>query len=299
MLDAIKIIECPRDAMQGMRNFIPSEKKIALINALLKVGFDTIDFGSFVSPKAIPQLKDTAEVLDGIDLSATNTRLLAIIANTKGAEIASAFEKVSFTGFPFSLSPTFLKSNINSSFYKSIRIAEECLVIAHKHNQELVLYFSMAFGNPYGDEWCPNLVKKWVGFFAKRGVKIIALSDTIGVSDTEKIHDLFTKVIPAFPEVEFGFHLHTEDKDWHNKIEVAYDAGCRRFDGVINGMGGCPMAKYELVGNLNTKHLVEFLEERNIPHGLDMKKFEEAAAFADQVFNFSVLDTFTNNNNKI
>lgn len=280
----IKIIESPRDAMQGLTRFIPTEDKARYINSLLKVGFDVIDFGSFVSPKAIPQMKDTALVLEKLDLTATETKLLAIVANTRGGEDAAQFEKISYIGFPFSISPTFLKRNINSNIEKSVGIVEDLLNVCDKHNKGLVVYISMAFGNPYGDEWNPDLVAGWVRKLYDMGVRIIPLSDTVGISSKKNIAVLFSTLVPEFPEIEFGFHLHTTIRHWYRKVNAAFVNGCRSFDTVINGLGGCPMAENRLVGNLRTSNLLEYFEINYVPVQIDEKAFEEAYEMALEIF---------------
>jgi hydroxymethylglutaryl-CoA lyase len=259
----VKIIECPRDAMQGMQEFIPTEKKAAYINSLLKVGFDTIDFGSFVSPKAIPQLRDTAEVLSMLDLSQTSTQLLAIVANLRGAEDASGFEQIKFLGFPFSVSEEFQKRNTNSTMEESLKRVDEIQQLCVKRQKELVIYISMGFGNPYGEEWNAGIVTAWVKRIAAAGVKIFALSDTVGVSNPENITHLFTHLIPAFPGVEFGAHLHSDPYSWEEKVDSAFKSGCRRFDSAIKGIGGCPMAADKLVGNLATENLLGYFDRIN------------------------------------
>lgn len=280
----IKIIESPRDAMQGLTRFIPTNDKAKYINALLKVGFDTIDFGSFVSPKAIPQLKDTAEVLSKLDLSSTNTKLLVIIGNQRGAETAVQFDEIKYLGYPFSISPTFLKRNINSNIEKSVNTVSDLLNICKKHNKELVVYISMAFGNPYGDQWNPDIVADWVYRLNKMGVKIMPLSDTVGISTKKNIALLFSSLVPEFPNVELGFHLHTTIRHWYRKVNAAFINGCTRFDTVINGLGGCPMAENRLVGNLRTSNLLEYFEINYVPVELDEEAFEEAYALALEIF---------------
>ena len=279
-----KIIETPRDAMQGIKEFIPTGKKIAYINALLKVGFDTLDFGSFVSPKAIPQLKDTAQVLEGLDLSETKTKLLAIIPNLKGAQIAEPFEQISYLGYPFSISNTFLQLNINSDIGKSFEETERILNLCQKTGKELVLYISMAFGNPYGDLWNPEIVFEWTRKLYQIGVKIIALSDTTGVGTPDSIGAAFQAVIKEFSDIEFGAHLHTTPENCTINIKAAFDNGCRRFDTVINGLGGCPMSKQEMIGNLKTRNLLAFLKERNIEHGLNLRAFHNAISLESSTF---------------
>jgi hydroxymethylglutaryl-CoA lyase len=259
----VKLIECPRDAMQGLHDFIPTDLKAAYINSLLKVGFDTIDFGSFVSPKAIPQLRDTAEVLSMIDLSQTSTHLLAIVANLRGAEDAAGFNQIKYLGFPFSVSEEFQKRNTNSTIGESLVRVEEIQKVCVKNGKELVVYISMGFGNPYGEKWDSEIVIHWVKKLAAMGIGIFALSDTVGVSNPENISHLFTHLIPEFPDVEFGAHLHSHPNIWEEKVNAAYKSGCRRFDSAIKGIGGCPMAKDELVGNLATENLVGYFEKMN------------------------------------
>ena len=280
----IKIIESPRDAMQGLTRIIPTDDKARYINTLLKVGFDVIDFGSFVSPKAIPQMSDTAEVVKKLDLSGTDTKLLAIVANTRGGEDAAQFDEITYLGFPFSISPTFLKRNINSSIEKSVAIVEDLLNICDRHNKGLVVYISMAFGNPYGDEWNPDLVAGWVRRLYEMGVRIIPLSDTVGISTKKNIALLYSTLVPEFPEIEFGFHLHTTIRHWYRKINAAFMNGCRSFDTVINGLGGCPMAENRLVGNLRTSNLLEYFEVNFVPVSINEKAFEEAYELALEIF---------------
>ena len=264
----MKIIECPRDAIQGIKQFIPTEEKITYVQSLLDLGFDTIDFGSFVSPEAIPQMKDTEEVLDSLDLSKTDTKLLAIVANTYGAQTASQFEKITYLGFPFSISQTFLEKNINSNMSKSLLTVSKILDIREKHNKELVVYISMGFGNPYGDKWSVELVEDWVRVLVKLGVKIISISDTLGSSSAEDISSIFSYVIPKYTDIEFGFHLHTEDHNWYTRIDAAYKSGCKRFDTVIDGAGGCPLSGYEMVGNLKTCDMTDYLDDNDVDHSI-------------------------------
>lgn len=280
----MKLIECPRDAMQGIKEFIPTEKKAVYINQLLKVGFDTIDFGSFVSPKAIPQMKDTMEVLGMLDLTETSTKLLAIVANLRGAQEAAAFDKISYLGFPFSVSETFQQRNTNSSIKKSLKNVEEIQQICEKQNKQLVVYISMAFGNPYGDPWNSNIVIEWTRKIASLGVKIIALADTIGVADPSTIAYLFSAVIPEFTKVEIGAHLHTTPTTWEEKVKAAIDNGCNRFDSAIKGFGGCPMAKDELTGNMPTEKLIGLLKTRNIETFINIPAFDEAMRLAEITF---------------
>lgn len=254
----MKLIECPRDAIQGLHDFISTEKKIKYINLLLASNlFDTIDFGSFVSPKAIPQMADTAEVVKGLDLSQTQTKLLAIIANERGATEACQFDKISYLGYPFSISETFQLRNTNATIAESLERVKAIQEITQKANKQLVIYISMGFGNPYGDEWNADIAIKWVDELQKLGIKIFSLSDTVGVATPESIKYLFESLIPKYPNLEFGSHLHTTPTTWQEKIEAAYNAGCRRFDGAILGYGGCPMAADELVGNMAMENLLQ------------------------------------------
>ncbi len=280
----IKIIECPRDAMQGITRFIPTQTKIDYHNALLQVGYDTLDFGSFVSPRAIPQLKDTAEVLEGLDLSNTKTKLSVIVANTIGGEIASSFDKISYLGFPFSISPTFLKNNINSTIARSVVTTNKLLNICAKQNKSLIVYISMAFGNPYGDKWSVEFVEEWVDILSKLGVRIIALSDTTGDSTADSVFSIFSDLIPRYPEVEFGFHLHTARNTWFEKVNAAYNGGCRRFDTVINGIGGCPLSGREMIGNLKTSNLLKYLDQQKCEAKINKEAFSAAYVKAMSVF---------------
>jgi hydroxymethylglutaryl-CoA lyase len=280
----LKLIECPRDAMQGIKPFIPTEVKAAYINTLLKVGFDTIDFGSFVSPKAIPQMRDTAAVLSKLDLDNTTSKLLAIVANTRGAVDACAFEEIKYLGYPFSISETFQLRNTNATIEESIGRVERIQNLCVKQNKEMVVYISMGFGNPYGDEWNVEIVGKWTERLSKMGIKILSLSDTIGVSNPESISYLFSNLIPAYPTIEFGAHLHTTPDKWREKIHAAYENGCRRFDAAIRGYGGCPMAKDDLTGNMATENLFYYLNKHKIENGLDSNIFNQGMAMALDVF---------------
>jgi hydroxymethylglutaryl-CoA lyase len=280
----IKIIECPRDAMQGIKEFIPTEKKAAYINRLLEVGFDTIDFGSFVSPKAIPQMKDTAKVLEQLDLSKTQTKLLAIVANRRGASDAAQFEEIDYLGFPFSISQTFQLRNTNSTIEESLERIQQIQEICLTNGKKLVAYISMGFGNPYGDPWNVEIVQKWTGELTRIGIHILQLSDTIGVSSPESISYLFSNLIPAYPEVEFGAHLHTLPDKWREKVESAYKSGCKRFDGAIRGYGGCPMAKDDLTGNMPTERMVTYFEREGIDTNIAPDKFREAVDMASYIF---------------
>ena len=270
----MKIIECPRDAMQGISDFIPTEKKVAYFNSLLKVGFDTLDFGSFVSPKAIPQMSDTVNVLSQLDDS--NTRLLAIVANQRGADKACSFERIDDLGYPFSVSETFQQRNTNKSIDQSLSFVEELQNSCERYDKSLVVYMSMAFGNPYGEHWHEDIVAKWGEKLSDLGVKTIALSDTIGVSNPDNIKPLFSLLIDEYPQIEWGAHLHTHLESWREKVEAAYNTGCRRFDGAIKGYGGCPMAKDDLVGNMPTEKLLSFTQEKKIETAINTLAFESA-----------------------
>lgn len=285
-METVKIIECPRDAMQGIKTFIPTQKKITYLQSLLRVGFDTIDFGSFVSPKAIPQMQDTAEVLARLDLSDTKSKLLAIIANTKGAELAAVHKEIHYLGFPFSISENFQMRNTHKSIAESIVTLNEILEIADKTNKEVVAYLSMGFGNPYGDPWSVDIVADWTQKLSDMGVKILSLSDTVGSSTPEIIDYLFSNLIPKYPGIEFGAHLHTTPLKWHEKVDSAYKAGCRRFDGAIQGFGGCPMAKDDLTGNMPTEKMLSYFTTHKISSGINSLSFESAYNEASKVFNF-------------
>jgi hydroxymethylglutaryl-CoA lyase len=283
-MQGIKLIECPRDAMQGLSEFVPTEVKAAYINQLLKVGFHSLDFGSFVSPKAIPQMRDTAEVLAKIDLSGTRTKLLAIVANQRGAEEACQFEEIRYLGYPFSVSETFQLRNTNATLAESVERTQAIQDLCVKHGKELVLYLSMGFGNPYGDPWNTEIVQKWVDALVPFGIRIFSLSDTIGCSNPENIAYLFGDLIPAYPEVEFGAHLHTQPHNWREKVQAAWEHGCRRFDGALRGYGGCPMAKDELTGNMATENMVFFFDEMGVDLGIDRSSFGKSLAMTNSVF---------------
>ncbi|MFC4269437.1 hydroxymethylglutaryl-CoA lyase [Polaribacter marinivivus] len=282
----VKIIECPRDAMQGIKShFISTDKKALYINSLLKVGFDTIDFGSFVSPKAIPQMRDTAEVLAKLDLTKTTSKLLAIIANTRGANDAVQFKEIDYLGYPFSISENFQMRNTHKTIAESIKTLDDILNLADKHNKEVVAYLSMGFGNPYGDPWNVEIVGEWTEKLSNMGVKILSLSDTIGSSTPDVISYLFSNLIPKYPKIEFGAHLHTTPDKWHEKVDAAYKAGCNRFDGAIKGYGGCPMAKDELTGNMPTEKLVSYFTAQKADTNIKPMSFESAYNKALEVFN--------------
>lgn len=284
-MNNVKIIECPRDAMQGIKShFIPTEAKAKYINALLRVGFDTIDFGSFVSPKAIPQMRDTATVLSQLDLSKTTSKLLAIVANIRGANDASQFEEIDYLGYPFSISENFQMRNTSKTIAQSIVILDEILNIASKTNKKVVAYLSMGFGNPYGDIWNVDVVAKWTDKLSKMGVEILSLSDTIGVADGKTIDYLFSNLIPLYPKIEFGAHLHTTPNTWHEKVDAAFKAGCNRFDGAIKGFGGCPMAKDDLTGNMPTEKLLSYFTAQKANTNLSPMSFESAYNEALDIF---------------
>lgn len=284
-MSALKIIECPRDAMQGITEFIPTQTKIDYLNLLLKCSFDTLDFGSFVSPKAIPQMQDTSEVLAHLDLENTKTKLLAIIANEKGAENACSHKEIDYLGFPFSLSETFQQRNTNSSMLDAFKKIDFIQNLAHKTNKKLVVYLSMGFGNPYGDEWNTNIVEDWSGKLNHElKIEILALSDTIGCANPELVNNLFSNLIPSLPSVEFGAHLHTKPEDAIDLINAAYSGGCLRFDGAIRGFGGCPMAKDDLTGNMPTEKILEYFSNQKNATGIDQTAFDKAFFHAGTVF---------------
>lgn len=279
----MKLIECPRDAMQGIKEFIPTEKKIEYINSLLKVGFDTLDFGSFVSPKAIPQMKDTAEVLEGLDLGHSNTKLLAIVANGRGADDASDFEEISYLGYPFSISEQFQLRNTNSDIEESFDRVIDIQEICETNNKELVVYISMAFGNPYNEKWDPTIVAKWINKLKNEGIKTFSLADTIGVSTPESIDYLYKNLINDYPELEIGVHLHSTPDSAKEKIEAAYNAGCKRIDSAIRGFGGCPMAKDDLVGNISTEDVLSILKETD-KKSINLEQFEKSRTKSFELF---------------
>ena len=284
MLDKVKIIECPRDAMQGIKTFIPAEEKVKYIQSLLGCGFDTIDLGSFVSPKAIPQMVDTAEVLSQLDLSRTKSKLLAIVANVRGANDACKYEKIDYLGYPFSISENFQMRNTHKTIEESVVVLHEVLKIAQASGKKVVTYISMGFGNPYGDPWSVEVVGEWTEKLAAMGVHILSLSDTVGTSTPDSIEYLFSDLIPKYPEIEFGAHLHTTPTKWHEKIDAAYKAGCRRFDGAIQGFGGCPMAKDALTGNMPTEKMLSYFTAAKVDSGVNWLVFEAAFNKASQLF---------------
>lgn len=283
-MNNLQLVECPRDAMQGLHDFIPTDVKVDYINSLIKCGFDTIDFGSFVSPKAIPQMRDTSDVLKGLELN-DKSKLLAIIANERGAVDACSFEEINYLGFPFSVSETFQQRNTNSSIADSLKNVDSIQNLALKNNKELVVYLSMGFGNPYGDEWNAEIVIKWCEvLYEKLGVKIQALSDTIGIATDDSVSYLFKELIPFLPKVNFGAHLHTLPENAKKIVEAAYNSGCRRFDSAIKGFGGCPMAKDDLTGNMPTELMLEWFSENNIETNINSDAFQFSYQKALSVF---------------
>jgi hydroxymethylglutaryl-CoA lyase len=281
----VKLIECPRDAMQGIKDWIPTHKKVEYIQSLLGCGFDTIDFGSFVSPKAIPQMVDTTKVLSGLDLSSTTTKLLAIVANVRGAQAAVAHPEITYLGYPFSISENFQMRNTHKTIAQSIATLSEILALAAASNKQVVTYLSMGFGNPYGDPWNVDIVGQWAQKLSQMGVTILSLSDTVGTSTPESISYLFSNLIPTYPNIEFGAHLHTTPSAWHEKVDAAYKAGCRRFDGAIQGFGGCPMAKDELTGNMPTEKMLSYFTSQKAKTNIRTMSFESAHNTASDLFN--------------
>lgn len=281
----IGIVECPRDAMQGWKTFIPTEKKIAYLDSLLQIGFHTLDCGSFVSPKAVPQMADTKEVINGLSPKLSKTKLLVIVANARGAQEAVQFNQISYLGFPFSISETFQLRNTNSTIDQSMQRLEEIQSLCLKNNKELVVYLSMGFGNPYGDEYDEETLLHWADEMVKRNIKIVSIADTVGVATPDQINFALSTLIPAFPQTEFGVHLHSTVQNWQEKVEAAVDAGCKRFDGALKGIGGCPMAGNDLIGNLNTEWMIRYFKDRNV---LGSQLNEDALAksirLAEQVF---------------
>ena len=285
MLDKVKIIECPRDAMQSIKTFIPTITKLSYLQSVVDVGFDVVDIGSFVSPKAIPQLSDTSIIIDSIDLSNSNSELLVIVANKLGAINASKFDKIDYLGYPFSISENFQMRNTNKTIKDSEKELAEIISIAEKVNKKVVVYLSMCFGNPYGDPWNLDIVNHWVYKLSKMGVKIISLSDTIGTSNSESIKSIFCSVLKNHSDIEFGAHLHSDPSTWYNKIHSAFEAGCRRFDGAIKGFGGCPMASNKLVGNMPTEKILSYLNSKKIHNNVSSLRFESCYNQSLEVFN--------------
>jgi hydroxymethylglutaryl-CoA lyase len=282
--DKFHLIECPRDAMQGWKEFIPTNKKIEYINSLLEIGFDTIDFGSFVSPKAIPQMADTREVIQKLKIQGSRSKLLAIVANTRGAEEAAVYDEISFLGFPFSISPTFQMRNTNSTIEESLNRVEEIQDVCFKTNKQLVIYLSMGFGNPYGDEYSEEILLKWADEMISREIKIISLADTVGVATPGQISFALNTLVSKYPKTFFGVHLHTTPMNWKEKLKAAVDAGCQRFDGALKGIGGCPMAQDDLVGNMNTELIISYLEEKNLLTGLNKEALQKSLELASEIF---------------
>lgn len=280
----IQVVECPRDAMQGWKNFIPTAKKVDYLNALLKVGFDTLDCGSFVSPKAIPQMADTREVLGQLDLSDTASKLLVIVANTRGAEEAVTFDPVSYLGFPFSISETFQQRNTNSSIEESVHRVEEIQELCIKSNKQLVVYLSMGFGNPYGDEYNEEILLHWADEMVKKGIGIISLADTVGMATADQIELAMKTLIPAYPNTSFGVHLHSTAANWQEKLEAAVEAGCKRFDGALKGIGGCPMAADDLVGNMNTEWMLDYFKQHHLKSPFNEEALQKALFMASDIF---------------
>ncbi len=280
----IKIIECPRDAMQGWKNFIPTGKKIEYINSLLEIGFDTIDFGSFVSPKAIPQMADTKEVLKGLKFSKTRSKLLAIVANVRGAEEASSYNEITYLGFPFSVSETFQQRNTNSSIEESLKRVEEIQNICTKNNKRLVIYISMGFGNPYGDMYSEEIVFNWVNKIVELGIKTISLADTVGLAKPEQVYSMTKYLVKQLPKVEMGVHLHSRPDNWKEKLDAAVNAGCKRFDGALKGFGGCPMANDDLVGNMRTEWMIDLFKKKELLNDLNEDALTKSLQLASEIF---------------
>ena len=281
----VKIIECPRDAMQGVRDWIPTKEKAQFIQSLLDCGFDTIDFGSFVSPKAIPQMKDTSELLSLLDVSSTESQLLAIVANIRGAKDAVKYDQIDYLGYPFSISENFQMRNTHKTIAQSIETLKEILNLADSKNKKVVAYLSMGFGNPYGDPWSLDIVGEWTEKLSNMGIKILSLSDTVGSSTPEIITYLFSELITKYPSIEFGAHLHTTTTKWKEKVSAAYLAGCRRFDGAIQGFGGCPMAKDDLTGNMPTEKILSYFAAEKVNTNVNSISFENAYKEASKIFN--------------
>lgn len=281
---SVKLIECPRDAMQGWRHYIPTEKKITYINALLKVGFDTVDFGSFVSPKAIPQMFDTAEVLKGLQVDPSKTQLLAIVANVRGAQEAVVYDEITYLGFPFSISPAFQKRNTNSSMEQSLQRVAEIQNLCIKNKKKLVVYISMGFGNIYGDEYNETIVLHWIDKIVAIGVEIISIADTVGVATAQQVTSIVSAVLPAYPDAEIGVHLHSTAINWKDKIDAALQAGCSRFDGALKGIGGCPMAGDDLVGNMDTELMIPYFRSLHLLDKINEDALQECSRLANEIF---------------
>jgi hydroxymethylglutaryl-CoA lyase len=283
-MSKIKVVECPRDAMQGIKSWIPSKDKVDYIQSLLSVGFDILDFGSFVSPRAIPQLKDTDYVIKNLDLSLTQTKLLCIVANLRGAKNACEFSQIDFLGYPFSISENFQMRNTNKTINQSINILRDIVNLSNKSNKEVVVYLSMGFGNPYGDPWNYDIVQKYIDLLFNMNIKNISLSDTIGAAKKEDISHIYSKVISDYPDIEFGAHFHTKNDNWFEKIDSAFNAGCYKFDSAVQGFGGCPMAKDELTGNFPTEKLISYFNTKKIPLNINSLQFEASYNIASKIF---------------
>jgi len=281
---SIKLIECPRDAMQGWKSFIPTEKKVDYLNALLKVGFDTIDFGSFVSPKAIPQMADTGEVLKGLHVDKLTSKLLAIVANYRGAVSAVAYDEIDYLGFPFSVSETFQQRNTNSTIAESLRRVEEIQNLCIKSGKQLVVYISMGFGNPYGDLYDEEIVFEWVNKMVSMDINIISLADTVGLATPEQVYSVTGYLVESLPGIEIGVHLHSTRQNWAEKLDAAMKAGCRRFDGALKGIGGCPMADDELVGNMDSELMINYFTKNDLLRGINKEALKESLRIAGEIF---------------
>ncbi|CAN5587225.1 hydroxymethylglutaryl-CoA lyase [soil metagenome] len=284
MVQAVKIVECPRDAMQGWKHFIPTEKKIAYLQALLQVGFDTLDCGSFVSAKAIPQMADTKEVISKLDVRNTKTKLLCIVANERGAAEAVPFENISYLGFPFSVSPTFQMRNTNSTMEESWQRVQQIQNLCMQHNKQLVVYISMGFGNPYGDAYNESVVMEWVDKMAGIGVKTISIADTVGLATPLQVQQILTTLTPIYTTTEIGVHLHSTINNWQEKLDAALTAGCLRFDGALKGIGGCPMANDELVGNMDTELMIPYFQSKYLLPALNEDALKTASMMASNIF---------------
>jgi hydroxymethylglutaryl-CoA lyase len=283
-MSKVSLVECPRDAMQGWKHFIPAEQKIRYINSLIKVGFDTIDFGSFVSSKAIPQMADTKEVIGSLELGNSRSTLLAIVANLRGAEEAVQFDEISYLGFPFSISPTFQMRNTNSTIDESLRRVDEIQDLCLKSNKKLVVYLSMGFGNPYGDEYNEEILLKWADEMVQKEIKIISLADTVGMATPGQVSFALKALVPKYPDTVIGVHLHSTPANWKEKLEAAVNAGCTRFDGALKGIGGCPMAQDDLVGNMNSELMINYLEKLNLIDDLNKEALAESLQIASEIF---------------
>lgn len=282
-MEKIKIVECPRDAMQGIKKWIPTESKLNYLQALLDVGYHTLDCGSFVSEKMVPQMRDTEEIISKLNLEKTSTKILVIVANLRGANLACNFEQIDYLGFPFSISENFQMRNTNKTIQDSFKVLKSVIELASLNKKEVVIYLSMGFGNPYGDPWSCKIVLEWVSKLVELGVKTISLSDTVGVANLTDIERIFSSLIFKFPSIEFGAHFHTTYESWFEKIDVAFDSGCRRFDTAILGKGGCPMALDELIGNMPTEKLIYFCLENGYFSGLDFEKFNFASDLSKEL----------------